>query len=102
LRCHSPASAKDNKSLKLLKFAVRGRLAATLTSQTVLFVGPDAVSERPQIQNPIGMANKQIPSGQRPACTIVEACDSADLGRMKLYQLIDGGALYTITIGHRR
>jgi excisionase family DNA binding protein len=63
---------------------------------------PEAVSEGPQIQNRIGMTNKRIPFGQRPTCTIAEACDAVGLGRTKLYELIGGGHLDTITIGRRR
>jgi len=39
---------------------------------------------------------------QRPTCTIAEACDAVGLGRTKLYELISGGEIDTITIGRRR
>jgi excisionase family DNA binding protein len=39
---------------------------------------------------------------QRPTCTIAEACDAIGLGRTKLYELIGGGEIDTITIGRRR
>jgi hypothetical protein len=61
-----------------------------------------AVSEGPKNQNRPGTANKRIPFGQRPTCTIAEACDAAGLGRTKLYELIGRGLLDTITIGRRR
>lgn len=47
-------------------------------------------------------ARVRIPFRQRPTCTIAEACDAVGLGRTKLYELIGGGALETITIGRRR
>lgn len=43
-----------------------------------------------------------IPFAQRLTCTIEEACDATGLGRTKLYELIGGGHLDTITIGRRR
>jgi excisionase family DNA binding protein len=39
---------------------------------------------------------------QRPTCTIKEACKAAGLGRTKLYELIEHGALKTSTVGRRR
>jgi excisionase family DNA binding protein len=39
---------------------------------------------------------------QRPTCTIAEACNAVGLGRTKLYELIGGGEIDTITIGRRR
>ena len=39
---------------------------------------------------------------QRPTCTIAEACEAVGLGRTKLYELIGGGEIDTITIGRRR
>ena len=39
---------------------------------------------------------------QRPTCTIAEACDAVGLGRTKLYELISGGEIDSITIGRRR
>jgi hypothetical protein len=62
----------------------------------------DASSEKAQIEHPAGTANKRIPFGQRPTCTVAEACDAAGLGRTKLYELIGGGQLDTLTIGRRR
>jgi len=43
-----------------------------------------------------------IPFAQRLTCTIPEACRATGLGRTKLYELIGGGYLDTITIGRRR
>jgi excisionase family DNA binding protein len=43
-----------------------------------------------------------IPFAQRLTCTIAEACKATGLGRTKLYELIGGGYLDTITIGRRR
>ncbi len=43
-----------------------------------------------------------IPFAQRLTCTIPEACKATGLGRTKLYELIGGGYLDTITIGRRR
>jgi len=62
----------------------------------------DAGSERSQIEHPAGTANKRIPFGQRPTCTVAEAYDATGLGRTKLYELIGGGQLDTVTIGRRR
>ena len=42
------------------------------------------------------------PFMQRPTCTIAEACDAVGLGRTKLYELIGGGEIDTMTIGRRR
>ena len=61
-----------------------------------------AVSEGPQVPNRQVATNKRIPFGQRPTCTIAEACDAVGLGRTKLYELIGRGHLDTITIGRRR
>ena len=44
----------------------------------------------------------EIPFMQRPTCTIKEACKAAGLGRTKLYELIEHGALKTSTVGRRR
>lgn len=44
----------------------------------------------------------RVPFQQRVSCTIPEACQAIGLGRTKLYELIGGGALQTITIGRRR
>jgi len=43
-----------------------------------------------------------IPFAQRLTCTIDEACEATGLGRTKLYELIGGGHIDTITIGRRR
>jgi excisionase family DNA binding protein len=43
-----------------------------------------------------------MPFAQRLTCTIAEACKATGLGRTKLYELIGGGYLDTITIGRRR
>ena len=43
-----------------------------------------------------------IPFAQRLTCTIPEASKATGLGRTKLYELIGGGYLDTITIGRRR
>ena len=61
-----------------------------------------AVGEGPQVQNRQVAASKRIPFGQRPTCTIAEACDAVGLGRTKLYELIGRGHIDTITIGRRR
>jgi hypothetical protein len=44
----------------------------------------------------------RIPFQQRVTCTIPEACQAIGLGRTKLYELIGGGTLQTMTIGRRR
>ena len=46
--------------------------------------------------------DKRTPFVQRPTCTIAEACDAVGLGRTKLYELIGGGEIDTVTIGRRR
>ena len=43
-----------------------------------------------------------MPFAQRLTWTIPEACKATGLGRTKLYELIGGGYLDTITIGRRR
>jgi excisionase family DNA binding protein len=48
------------------------------------------------------MADRRTPFVQRPTCTIAEACDAVGLGRTKLYELIGGGEVDTISIGRRR
>ena len=45
---------------------------------------------------------KFMPFEQRVTCTIPQACAATGLGRTKLYELIGGGYLDTITIGRRR
>ena len=47
-------------------------------------------------------AAQEIPFMQRLTCTIKEACKVSGLGRTKLYELIDHGALKTSTVGRRR
>ncbi len=44
----------------------------------------------------------RVPFAERPTCTVKEACSAVGLGRTKLYQLIGGGAVDTLTIGRRR
>lgn len=46
--------------------------------------------------------DKRTPFMQRPTCTIAEACDAVGLGRTKLYELIGGGEIDTVTVGRRR
>ena len=43
-----------------------------------------------------------VPFAQRVTCTIPEGCQVTGLGRTKLYELIGGGYLSTISIGRRR
>jgi hypothetical protein len=43
-----------------------------------------------------------IPFAERVTCTVLEACAATGLGRTKLYELIGGGHLDTITIGRWR
>lgn len=43
-----------------------------------------------------------IPFGERPTCTIAEACQATGLGRSKLYELISAGQIDTARIGRRR
>ena len=50
----------------------------------------------------LGGDAERIPFPERPTCTINEACNAVGLGRTKLYQLIGGGAVETLTIGRRR
>jgi excisionase family DNA binding protein len=47
-------------------------------------------------------ARTTIPFDERPTCTIAEACSAVGLGRTKLYELIEGGTVDTVTIGRRR
>ena len=47
-------------------------------------------------------ATDVLPFAQRLTCTVPEACKAIGLGRTKLYELIGGGVLETITIGRRR
>ena len=69
---------------------------------------PDLFDTQTDVQHkPHGLRNAnppvpRIPFRQRPTCTIKEACSAAGLGRTKLYELINGGALKTTTIGRRR
>jgi excisionase family DNA binding protein len=46
--------------------------------------------------------NATVPFAQRVTCTIREACEVTGLGRTKLYELIGGGYLSTISVGRRR
>jgi excisionase family DNA binding protein len=48
------------------------------------------------------VAPHTIPFGERPTCTIAEACEATGLGRSKLYELIGEGRIDTTTIGRRR
>ena len=43
-----------------------------------------------------------IPFGERPTCTIAEACSAVGFGKTKLYELMDGGAVESMRIGRRR
>ena len=54
------------------------------------------------VRPPAATTDKRTPFVQRPTCTIAEACDAVGLGRTKLYELIGGGEVDTITIGRRR
>jgi excisionase family DNA binding protein len=56
----------------------------------------------PRVPNFAATTAKRIPFVQRPTCTVAEACDAIGLGRTKLYELIAGGEVDTITIGRRR
>lgn len=47
-------------------------------------------------------AQKLIPFAERLTCSIAEACCAAGVGRTKLYELIDEGAIQTTKIGRRR
>ena len=67
----------------------------TTTSRT------NAVQDNPQDRSgPVSI--DAMPLAQRLTCTIAEACKATGLGRTKLYELIGGGCLDTITIGRRR
>jgi excisionase family DNA binding protein len=61
----------------------------------------DAVA-RPRGPESAAATDRRTPFVQRPTCTIAEACNAVGLGRTKLYELIGGGEIDTITIGRRR
>lgn len=44
----------------------------------------------------------EIPFGERPTCTVAEACCAVGLGKTKLYELISAGTVATTTVGRRR
>lgn len=43
-----------------------------------------------------------IPYAARLSSTVEEACDATGLGKTKLYELINAGAIETATVGTRR
>ena len=43
-----------------------------------------------------------IPIGERLTCTVRDACAFSSIGKTKLYELINNGALATTKIGRRR
>lgn len=47
-------------------------------------------------------ARPRIPFMDRPTCSIAEACDAAGIGKTKLYDLIDSGAVDSVRLGRRR
>ena len=64
-------------------------------------------STRPTTTHPLpkcpsDVMTSRVPFAERPTCTVKEACSAVGLGRTKLYQLIGGGAVDTLTIGRRR
>lgn len=59
----------------------------------------DAVQSTPN--RPVVLPHT-IPFGERPTCTIAEACAATGLGRSKLYELIGEGQIDTTTVGRRR
>ena len=48
------------------------------------------------------ISGSTIPFVERPTCTIAEACSAVGFGKTKLYELLDGGAVESVTIGRRR
>ena len=56
----------------------------------------------PHSRDSAATTDRRTPFKQRPTCTIAEACDAVGLGRTKLYDLIGGGEIDTVTIGRRR
>jgi len=52
---------------------------------------------------PIKAAIKiHVPFEERLTCSVAEACDAIGLSRAKIYELIAGGAVDSLTIGRRR
>jgi excisionase family DNA binding protein len=43
-----------------------------------------------------------IAFGDRLACSVAEACKAVGLSRSKIYELISGGEVQSVTIGRRR
>ena len=60
----------------------------------------------PYIEASAGAARKFASSTirfvERPTCTIAEACSAVGFGKFELYELIDGGAVDSISIGRRQ
>ena len=67
--------------------------------------GRTSMDHRAAVPHPRDSAatnDKRTPFMQRPTCTIAEACGAVGLGRTKLYELIGGGEIDTVTVGRRR
>jgi excisionase family DNA binding protein len=67
--------------------------------------GRISMDHRAEVPHPRDLGtttDKRTPFMQRPTCTIAEACDAVGLGRTKLYELIGGGEIDTVTVGRRR
>jgi len=74
-------------------------------------------AERAQKRTQVGAAKKDIfpqkgrshlardssiPFGERPTCTVAEACSAAGLGKTKFYELMRMGKVDSTTLGRRR
>lgn len=53
-------------------------------------------------EEPIAVAEPPIAFGERLTCSVAEACKAVGLSRSKIYELISGGEVQSVTIGRRR
>jgi excisionase family DNA binding protein len=60
----------------------------------------DVISGKDQTSNPT--PGEAIAFGERLTCSVAEACKAIGLSRSKVYELISGGEVQSMTIGRRR
>jgi excisionase family DNA binding protein len=89
---HYPTTPSQDNALHDKSPKRSGRTSTDNSDAVARLRGPDSAAT----------TDKRTPFVQRPTCTIAEACDAVGLGRTKLYELIGGGEIETITIGRRR
>jgi excisionase family DNA binding protein len=53
-------------------------------------------------QTPNSTPGEAIAFGERLTCSVAEACKAIGLSRSKVYELISGGEVQSVTIGRRR